>query len=181
MKVAAKSAEPLANPESLKGLTGGYANNFSQNQADECREAYLQYYKIAQAVSLAHKMGVMEMTLRTPTGVVSIPVISEKWMTSIYVDLQEMLGDKMEEMEKDIIEYEEEAKREERDCEGLSDRARLFSHCLPMRRFSDAEYNALPAEAQRAHDMYGQLERIPDHLYGQGQPTTEQQKGGAAL
>jgi len=145
--------------QSLKGIKGGYANNFSQNQADEAREVFLHYYKIAQALSTAQKMGITEIVLRTPAGEVAVPVTSTKWMGQIHNDLQEMLTDKMGDMEEEILDYEEEAINEERDRKGVSDRARLLAHCMPMRPLNDAEFAALPAEAQRAYLQYGDLAR----------------------
>ncbi|MGI4735072.1 MAG: hypothetical protein ACRYG7_07830 [Janthinobacterium lividum] len=81
-------------------------------------------------------------------------------------ELQEMIGDKLGELQTSILSYEEEAIQEELDRLGKSDRAEMLSHCIsPTRRLSDAEFNDLPAEAQRAYNHYGTAPRFTDEEF----------------
>lgn len=164
--------------QGLKAMTPsvlGYENNFSQNQADECRSVYLHYYRMIRTVSMALKMGVTELTLTTATGPVAVPLLDKSVALQIGNELQEMLGDKLGELERAILNYEEEAIQEEKDRLGSSDRAQMLSHCIsPTRRLGDAEFNALPAEAQRAYNHYGTAPRLTD------EELARQSKGGHA-
>lgn len=152
MKVATATTAARRLPAGNTAETG-YETNFATIQADQSREVYLEYYKLAQTLSVAQKMGVIDITLRTSTGTVTMPVLDPKRMLSLYTEMQEMLGDKLQEMEKDILYYEDLAQKEEAaDMDGTSARSQFFAHCLPMRPISDAEFNAMPAEARRLFD-----------------------------
>lgn len=173
MKLAANSPA-IATPTLPQDATPGnaYETNFHQVMADQCREEYARTYAIVQALSRAHITGFLDITVRTSTGSVTIPFLgkgADQHAQNMYVEMAEVLGDKMSKLEADIVEYEQTSEKEEAaDREGTSARAQLFGYCLPMRPLSDAEFEALPAEARRAYDEQ-RAERI-------GQPV----KGGQA-
>jgi len=162
-------ASQAINPRVL-----GYENNYSQNNADQCREVYLHYFKLFRQIEFALKMGVTEITLRTSTGVVAIPMLDQSVALGVGNDLFEMLGDKMSELQTSILDFEKEAIQEEKDRLGESDRAKAFAHFMPMRQLTDEEFNDMPAEAQRAYNHYGDNARLTD------EEVARQSKGGLA-
>jgi hypothetical protein len=164
MKVAANTTAStadvtgeLAELASLKpGM--GYETNYNYLMANQCREEYARTYAIRDSLLAAHVSGFLDITVRSGAGVVTIPFIGSGATgraQNLFVELAELLGDKLTKLENDIVRYERDSLKEEAgEREGTGSRAQTFSFCLPMRPMSDADFQALPAEAQRAFDEY---------------------------
>jgi hypothetical protein len=158
MKVAANTpalAAELADLSKLKPGTG-YETNYNYLMANQCREEYARTYTIRDALLAAHVSGFLDITVRSGAGVVTIPFIgsgSTGRAQNLFVELAEMLGDKLTKLESDIVRYEQDSIKEEAaEREGAGTRAETFTFCLPMRPLSDEEFLALPVEARRAYD-----------------------------
>jgi hypothetical protein len=164
MKVAKKTATSAAArlAELPQAPTGGhsYHTNYNYTLAEYAREEYARLYSLWQQILRLNTAGIQQITLTGQTGTVTLPVQS---VNSICGHLAEELGNRLGALEKDILGYEQTSLTEEADeREGEGNRAAFFSFCLPMRPMSDAEFAALPPEAQRAYDGYGTLARQSD-------------------
>ncbi|MGI4863720.1 MAG: hypothetical protein ACRYFZ_07320 [Janthinobacterium lividum] len=138
---------------------GAHETNYHQRMANHCREEYARTYTLREALVTAHLSGFIDVTIRTANGSITIPFIggdkNEQRAQGLYVELAEMLGDKLGKLEHDILDYEKDSEKDEADeREGAGTRAETFAFCLPMRPLSDAEFEALPAEARRAYDEH---------------------------
>lgn len=146
------NTSPRTVPATVKP-GGAYETNYNALMADQSREVYAETYKLIQDLSLLKIQGIIEVTVRTRTGSLSIPITAQQVGADITLDLITMLGEKMDQLERDILKYTQDSEENEPfDKYGESDRAALFAFCLPMRPLSDAEFNAMPPEARRAFD-----------------------------
>lgn len=155
MKLATATAPKTATTiPGLPAFGNGYETNYSKVHADLTREVYADTYKLLQQLSRAQIEGVLEVTVRTRTGSMTIP-LGEQAGRDMAQTLCEGLGEKLDKLEKDILECSQRAEQEEADDEdGTSGRAQVFAFCLPMRPLSDAEFLAMPAEARRTYDEH---------------------------
>lgn len=161
MKPTANITRPPC-PDLPMDFGSGYETNYSAVLAEHCREVYASNYTLLQQLSRAQIEGVLEVTFRSRTGAVTVPVAPQAGR-QLMQQVREDLGEILDKLEQNIAEYDARGAKEEKDAaEGTSDRARAFAFCLPMRPLSDEEFAWLPPEAQRAYDMYGATQRIPN-------------------
>lgn len=160
MKLAANATAPTPAICNLSDYKPGnaYETNYNHLMANHCREEYSRIYAIKQALVAAHVSGFLDITVRSATGSVTIPMIGEKneqRAHGFFIELAEALGDKMSKLEHDIVRYEQDSEGEEAaEREGTGQRAETFAFCLPMRPLSDEEFLAMPAEARRHYDEH---------------------------
>lgn len=180
MKIAAKSATESAAhrranaPEMPMAVGNGYENNLHAIQAEHSRQAYVSDYALLQQLQQARAEGVLEVTFRTRTSTVTVP-IDYKAGRQMLMEAIDVMGIKLDELENDIVKSTQDSEQEdEGDEEGESGRAKALAFCMPMRRLSDAEFYALPSEAQRAYESYGETPRFTDEEFAR------QAKGGLA-
>jgi hypothetical protein len=136
----------------------GYETNYNAVMANHSREEYTALYTVFQTLAKLKVAGIQEITVKSHNGSVTIPLggpnAYQRGM-NLGAELSEALGDRLTALEKDILRYEEDSQNEEREeREGAGARAQVLGFCLPMRRLSDAEFAALPAEARRAFDEH---------------------------
>lgn len=138
---------------------GAYETNLNQRMANLCREEYARTYALRHALDTAHLSGFLDVTIRTASGLITLPFIggdkNDARAHDLYIQMSEMLGDKLGKLEHEILRYEQDSERDEaEEREGEGYRAETFAFCLPMRPLSDAEFEAMPPEARRAYDEY---------------------------
>lgn len=156
MKVASKNIASVAT--STRALGGAHETNLHMVHADHCREEYASLYTLLKRMEQACIEGVTELTLRTRTKTVVVPLtgqLGEELGAQLKFSLADMMGVKLDKLETDIFKYaegslEEKETTEEGEC--IDPRAAGLAFCLPMRRLSDEEFLALPAEARRQYD-----------------------------
>lgn len=165
-KTPAAATAPDFGHATIPHFGHGYENNLNYVLAEQHREQYLAHYITMQKVSAAFIEGIQSVTLNTPSGSVTVALYSStgedlhKRAGNLYTDLSEVIGARLAHLERLIAQHEEDSRKEEADeREGKGRRADALTFCLPMRKMSDAEYDALPPEAQRAHLHYGAMVR----------------------
>lgn len=134
----------------------GYEANYNAVQANHCREEYTSLYTALQTLAKLKIAGIQEITVKGYNGSVTIPLSganAHQRGMDLGQELSEALGDRLSALEKDILRYEQDSLNEEaEEREGTGERVQVLNFCLPMRPLSDAEFEALPAEARRAYD-----------------------------
>lgn len=154
----ATTTSPLSTVPVTASFGHGYENNLNYVLAEQHRERYLALYTILQQVSAAHIEGIQSVTLTTATGSVTVPLYGQNMdqrTGTLYTELSEVLGERLEYHEQLIACHEKDSLVEEpHEREGQGGRAEALSFCLPMRRLNDAEFAAMPPEARRLYDEH---------------------------
>lgn len=158
----------------------GYENNYSSVEAELMREEWLRTYALIQELAKAKISGIVEITVRSHAGSVSLPIISSQRGMNLWLEMNEMLGDKMSSLEEGIVYYTKQAEKEEvGDTKGTSKRSQAFAFCLPMRPLSDAEFAAMPPEARRMYDEH-RAESITATYQAKGEQVAQPEKENKA-
>lgn len=150
-------ARPTLSIASTLSPGGAYETNLHNVMGDHCREEYLALYTLLQEIHRASIEGVTELTLRTRTRSITVTLmgeLGEKMSGMLDEGLGDMLGVRLDVLERNIIKHEQDAAEDVGDLTGDSTRAQTFAFCLPMRPMSDAEFEAMPPEARRAYDEH---------------------------
>lgn len=153
-----EQAKEVLIPET-KYFGTGYENDYNGAMADQAREEYARLYKLLHAVRQAHITGIQSITITGPTGSVTVPLMggkADQRSKTFTCELLEVVGDQLEDVEHNIRRYEQDSMENEGpdDRAGISERAQVFTFCLPMRPMSEAEFSALPPAARRAYDEH---------------------------
>lgn len=137
----------IPSPETLnalnvKGLDAS-DTNFTASFTAAARKAYASAYAHLLEVAAAQHEGVLSVTLHTRTGEIVVP-ITEQVSCNLTVELQEMIGRKLQSLQSQILTQLAEAHHETADADGTSDRAQVFALCMPQ---GPATMKTLPAQA----------------------------------
>jgi hypothetical protein len=109
----------------------GHEANFSLHYVAQAREVYAAELEQLRQVNLASHEGVFEVTIRTRTRTITVPV-SASLGSEVICGLQEEFGQRLDNIQRSILHQLREAENEQEDADGTSNRAQILALCLPQ-------------------------------------------------